>query len=1442
MKVRKKTKKRVLIILAVVVLLGLSGGGLYLLRQRQLDDRALKNLKAAQEADKGDFVGKAITHYKRYLQRFTRDPAALHSLAGLLNRYPESGPREIKFAISSLNQALSIDPYLPDARRLLMNLYLKAGYDRDALELAKDFLGDVDAPENYEKDDSGDREALWVKAVTNARLGETLVAHGVAEKRTETKSAEMKWFFLLLDLKQTLEEPAEDILAWAERMAKGRLEKPAFRLLLAEANLRTGNVEPAAELLAPISGELLETKDLNNRLIRYLDRLGQRDQSIELLRKAYAEYGDVEFLYEVVERLWQRGGEKELEAVADLTDDFEGGDRPIAVALLGYRALTLNILGRQDDAADILKHMREQKGLQLASAWTRFLEASDPKLEGLASRKVIDAALAASTLSPYSSVFYFYLGNAYDSVGEADLAVKAWWDATVKSRTWSGPAVRAARQIVLRGFPRPAGDLLRIARNRWPEDPNIEPVQKMIDGGLLPAMDEAARAKFLEGLKGDSDELDPGSVPMRCLGLVLDDRLKEARALIGRLLESGQEISPRVYLGLYWIAASIDPAVSDRVGSQFERDHGQTVEFTSFKAARSMRAGNDLVIAGKQEEGLALIGDGLEAIRERRAAAPDEEARAWAMTEAEFLELATLDLERLGLSDDVRRPWREKAQDAWVKLGDAYPQNIAVQRAVAKSRLVWGDREFANRTVERLRAFTGESGIQWRIARVRSLLQTGASQDDVAESVGLLSEILRVAPHRTELRLMQALALERLGSLEKAVENLKALLDGGQATPAVHLLLARFHAGLKDFRSARDSLTAVVESEYSSAAQLLEAAALASRLGAVSTATAAMDKVPVPESLGNQDRSALKLRARMSLQLNRVEESERLLKALLVEPDLEAVRMAITFYAEHDRREEAEKWISYLDKLDVKPSERSFIEAEYLRVTRQWEASEDAYRSANAGDEPVAGAAVRLLSLLLARGKTDEFLDTIDQIAEKESTREYVSHLTGSKDLVAFAASEPALRGLLAAWVENPAIAREAGDLVFACRGYRKGDLRIATYVGQLSAAADASEKVWAVQQFTASQLAQLSEHTQAIRIAERGTINFPAFDGSRLLLADVLVSSGRIVEASAILEDWKETTIRGGRDADLLLGRISFIRGDPGTALATLEPRVREELGKGRLDGPVVGLYLRALVQLNRTKEAREILDPLCRKSSAWRLTAMQMAATDLKDVLDAEPWLLAMEKLIPEDANHEFLALARGWVYVYNRTKNSGDRAHQTLAAKALSRSEVLFKQATDAEDVTGGIWMLVGMYQESAGMLKQAELSYRRAMDLQPELLVARNNLAMILTNRGKFDEALRLAKQVVKDAPTNAEFRDTLAVVYRALGKHQDAVAQLQRAWEIEPLSPRWPIYLSKILITMDQREEARRTIRGVKLQVDSGRVLLGEVQKAYNEVVQELDLE
>jgi tetratricopeptide (TPR) repeat protein len=86
---------------------------------------------------------------------------------------------------------------------------------------------------------------------------------------------------------------------------------------------------------------------------------------------------------------------------------------------------------------------------------------------------------------------------------------------------------------------------------------------------------------------------------------------------------------------------------------------------------------------------------------------------------------------------------------------------------------------------------------------------------------------------------------------------------------------------------------------------------------------------------------------------------------------------------------------------------------------------------------------------------------------------------------------------------------------------------------------------------------------------------------------------------------------------------------------------------------------------------------------------------------------------------------------------------------------------------------------------GRLDEAITRYRRALELDPKLVVAHVNLATALSARGAPAEAVVACQRALALQPRDAAALTTLGQAYQALGQTTLATMQFRKALEVDP---------------------------------------------------------
>ena len=102
------------------------------------------------------------------------------------------------------------------------------------------------------------------------------------------------------------------------------------------------------------------------------------------------------------------------------------------------------------------------------------------------------------------------------------------------------------------------------------------------------------------------------------------------------------------------------------------------------------------------------------------------------------------------------------------------------------------------------------------------------------------------------------------------------------------------------------------------------------------------------------------------------------------------------------------------------------------------------------------------------------------------------------------------------------------------------------------------------------------------------------------------------------------------------------------------------------------------------------------------------------------------------------------------------------------AITQYRTALSLAEEADSYVG-----LGVALDMNGAHAPAQEVYLRAMDLEPDNPVLRNNLALSLAFDGRFDEAISYLSVLVDSALATVQHRQNLALVYGLAGRMREA---------------------------------------------------------------------
>ncbi len=124
------------------------------------------------------------------------------------------------------------------------------------------------------------------------------------------------------------------------------------------------------------------------------------------------------------------------------------------------------------------------------------------------------------------------------------------------------------------------------------------------------------------------------------------------------------------------------------------------------------------------------------------------------------------------------------------------------------------------------------------------------------------------------------------------------------------------------------------------------------------------------------------------------------------------------------------------------------------------------------------------------------------------------------------------------------------------------------------------------------------------------------------------------------------------------------------------------------------------------------------------------------------------------------------------------------------------------------------------QNDGRADQAAVYYRRAIDFNPSYVEAHFGLATVLQGQGNHDGAAKCYRTVIALNPSSFQAHVNLGIVLQQMGDQESAAAQYRAAVRCNPESPEAHNNLGATLQALNRPEEAAQSYRKV-LELDSG---------------------
>jgi lipopolysaccharide biosynthesis regulator YciM len=1356
---KRNSYKRLYGLLFAIMLAVTAIGSFYVYRQRKLHDRyahmRIVGLEAARRGD--DAI--AIENLGYYLQRNPNDADVLLAYAQSRPRVPGLKNEHLRDTILALRSLLRIQPERTTERLALIELYFRTGYLTEVVDNANYITA------RSPRESADYLQALGKKVIAFSRLRRFKEALALSKEWCERLPKDITAQSTDLWLMKQISTAPGDIVSAAMRKGKGDPDAPFAEFLLGYAYRLTGDWSHAVESYRSAAEGSPDDTEFGHALIDELNRVGLFEESQAVLQDLYKKFPTPALRNELGRRFWEVA---KYEEAVDMLWDVNANDPKADRDLLSIKALALYDLKQTAEAQEIQNALQKRADDSTAQLWATLL-SQQFKGQSPNARQLAEDCTKALAKEPGNLYLHYFAGDAHYRLGESDLAITEWETVATQNATWSLPVVRLAMQFAELGRLDKAFDVAREAVERSPHSGSailnwVRIWAANIDSGRRKDIDAltAVVKQIQTEAPGEEQSL---SIYVSLLGRT--GKLDEAKKALQGALQSKSSPSEDTLLRLAAVSRAYKLNLEAECFAKSLQLHGPTASLAFAEAV-------DRFSSGKPAEGVALL-------QAARKAPGDHDGFDWQFNEARYLEL---------VRDD-------HAQAAAESLADKFPKELRAQIFAANSRSVRGERDFLKRTESRLKELAGEHAIIWQVARARWIADFTSGPDD-AEGIALLNEVVRRVPDLIEVRYLLARLCDRSGKISDAIDQLQAAADMNSNSVSVGLYLARLLQSRGDFDRARAELERVAARDISDTDQRRQAAGLLAQQG---EAQRAIDILEEDTRQSTKQGQADLLLASLYRQRNEPAKAEAICQKLLEKPEPAIIEFAADLMGSQGRLVEARRLLSKLADLKTEPGEKELAEAEFAARYVDADALSLYQTAVKAAPKNVRAWQGMLVYLVAGRTATAKDIIAANAEALKANPNEKIFQtIAQHTDYLELARSDPHLRILAGSFIRDPAPTSPSAAVLAEIADAKRQQQPRDRLAERLAPIANRNARFLPVQLYLAElYLAHPARPEESIPFASRATQIAPVSPDPFRIMAGALAVAKRWGEAREVAQSWRDRMPADPFIPDIFIADCDLALGKPAAALDRLQPYIKD---------PASPTYATALPVVARAQEAAgkggaiTLMEPLLGKGAAGRRLWMNYAIQNLQTT-EAAIWLDRATAVIPPDATAELLNAADFWGILYARTGNAA------YSAKARAILAPLLKQPTQSAEVL----VVGGSREEDDEHLAEAEMLYRKSLAAEPNSLVAKNNLAMVLAKSGRDTKgALALAQEVVSSRPDIGAFHDTLSYVLLKVGKIDDALSAMRTASRLEPDNVGYRVSLAEIYVAKKDLQQARATLR------------------------------
>ena len=1369
----------------LVVAMAVFAAAALALHSWQRNTRADQGLRLGEQAyEQGDWE-EAARQLGRYLVVDGRNvPVLLKYADAQLNMRPLE-TANVQQAIAAYSSALRVDGGQTEAAQRLVEIYLNMAAPGEAELKARQFLEG--------KDDTTLRRFLGVALAQQRKFRE---AAQVLSELVRDHPDQVLAYEVMGRLAQTrpadVNEPGD---YWFDKVVEQNPDSALAYIVRGAFRRQTGD-RPGA--MADL--EHAETLDLTDlevhlRLAGELIGAGVIDEAREHLKHIQSTDPTERRLWEYwAEVAIRSGSEEEMKTVA------ETGLEELATQPWDFMPIAVELLirtGLHDRARDGILQMKE-KSIQPARG--AFLEGLLAEQQGQLREAVAhwENAIGLGYQSPQDDrwgakppLVRMVLASAFVKMGDTQSAIGQLRSLVSQMPTYAGAYLLLARLEAQSGDWEEVIQHARQLRRLVPDNKEATTLElqariRQLAGTDNSSVDRTASwrdldARMAELLAAETDEA--AAVQIRLLqaeSAMLQTDHDRANAILAEVRQNHPDERRAILLQ-----------------TQVDVGRGQVEDAVTLLRQAVQRFPQDLESVTR----LALLYNGLGKRTECEAVVKDALAQMEGARAQRLLGLFLADFYAAWGQDD-------RLYEQLTAVAEQFPEDVTTKRRLLSLDRVTENEAETQRIINEIKALEGEKGWQWKIEEVRAWLRSDDFATHYMEAVRLLQENLLANPEDQTSRTLLGAAHEKAGEMRLALTSYREALTRSRAPDNLQILLILAAAyektddlpeALRLYRQAMEQapdnvqvIGRMVEAlykaeEFDEAQRILDEAAERDlrhadlqrlrlegdlQRGALGSASDILQEMVQQDP---NDASALYALAQLRARQEKFDEAQAILRDLRARGSdvVRVVEAQVQVCILQDRKDEA---VRLCDELvaDSGNAPAHILRARmYATIGRRDKALEDFNRAVELDPEK-PGVWLTRANFYRDGGRTEDEIRDVEKALNLAPDDLGIQHRAlqlflsaGDRDL--FDRAEAILQRAMETHPENVEL-RVLNARVLLTKGTARSVEEAERLLNQIED--DHPEQIGAWELLGRLEL-QRNQPGRALNKALRGLAHNPDARPLLLLKADAEAQQGSPMLAVPTL---RELLRQDPNDVDVIarlgdaVGRSE--RSDKtDELLQMLRDRVMALQGPARRRGERI--VATTLYRRGQVGEAETRFGTLL--SEGPNDPAPLLAWARLPESLQRSPGLRpAIEDWVrrhPDDIQ-TLAAMAAAWV---GKRDEAGMQLGETLLRSAAERGV----ESVGALFVRGNLAEMAGRSEEHARL-------NRRILELDPNNVIATNNLAWFLCEtQHEYEEALALADGALERTPEYLDLIDTRGVIYFRMGNLEGAVKDFTRFIELCP---------------------------------------------------------